>query len=72
MRTYNQMILFFEDRLIELVKKLEAPKNVYSANVFPIWSARQKGMIIQMYNLNLRLLKLWVPEDTRLPMARWP
>ncbi len=70
MKTYNQMINLFEERMVELVKKLEADKLVYSTNVFPIWSARQKEQIVSLYNLNLRLLKIWVPGDRRLPMGK--
>jgi len=70
MKTYNQMINLFEERMVELVKKLEADKLVYSTNVFPIWSARQKEQIVSLYNLNLRLLKIWAPGDRRLPMGK--
>ena len=69
MKNYAQTILIFEERLIELLQKLEAPKDTYTAAIFPTWTIRQRGMIIKLYNLNLRLLKMWNPEENRVSIS---
>jgi len=56
----------FEERLTELLQKLEDPKSNYTGN---IWTIRQRYMIIRLYNLNLSLLKLWNPEESRKPIS---
>jgi hypothetical protein len=66
MKAYRQRILIFEERLTELLQKLEDPKSNYTGN---IWTIRQRYMIIRMYNLNLSLLKLWNPEENRKPIS---
>jgi hypothetical protein len=47
------MINLFETRLIELLKLLE------------MGNKKQRRGIISLYNLNLRLLKLWNPKEIR-------
>ena len=62
--TYNQMIHMFEHRLIEILQKLETGKDS-RPTYMPDWNKKQRQGLVSLYNLNLRLLKLWKPKELR-------
>ena len=70
MKTKNQMINFFEARLNELQLKMDGSASPYEVDNFPIWNKEQRKQVVDLYNLNLDLLKIWNPQEKRLRINR--
>ena len=68
--TKNQMINFFEKRLTEITQKLEGNKSPYDVDMFPKWNLQQRKSLVDLFNLNLDLLKIWNPDEKRLRINR--
>tara|TARA_R100000656_G_scaffold124413_1_gene102520 strand:- start:5712 stop:5942 length:231 start_codon:yes stop_codon:yes gene_type:complete len=68
---YKQMINFFELRLLEIVQKMEALKVINPVRFYQLREKQQRGDLARLYNLNLRLLKLWKSSDTRLEISTY-
>ena len=62
----QQMINFFEERLMELTKSIEGSKRIKEGQLFRTTPKRYTESLIVLYNLNLRLLKIWKPGEQRL------
>ena len=62
----HQMINFFEDRLTELTRKIEGSKRIKEGQLFRVTPKKYTESLVVLYNLNLRLLKLWKPREQRL------
>ena len=62
----HQMINFFEDRLTELTRKIEGSKRIKEGQLIRVTPKKYTESLVVLYNLNLRLLKLWKPREQRL------
>jgi hypothetical protein len=68
--TKNQMVNFFEKRLTELTQRIEGNSSPYDVDMFPKWNLQQRKSLVDLYNLNLDLLKIWNPDERRLRINR--
>tara|TARA_R100000781_G_scaffold111683_1_gene78330 strand:+ start:451 stop:666 length:216 start_codon:yes stop_codon:yes gene_type:complete len=68
--TNNQLVNFFDERLNELIRKIEGSKSPYETESFPVWNKTQRKILVDLYNLNLDLLKIFNPAEKRLRINR--
>ena len=68
--TPKQMVNLLEGRLTELTGKIEGTKYIKDGQLFRTTHKNHVLDLMSLYNLNLRLLKIWNPKEPRLELRR--